>query len=156
MIVQSMHHIGLVVPVLDEAVQFYSATFGFVEDSRTDWTEFDGAPLGVPGETVRFRWAFMSLGSTRFELHEFDSLPRRKEPRRTADLGLGHLAFAVEDIYGAVEKLSTDGAIEFFSDPNLIEGLPGQDGDLWVYGRDPYGLTFELYQDNQIRDHTTS
>lgn len=147
-----LHHIGIVVPSLDSAVAFYTDIFNFKEESRTDWTTIDGGPLGIASDSVRLRWAFLSLSGIWFELHEFQDFGSSFVSRETYDPGLGHLAFRVSDIHAEVDRLSKDGKITFFSDPNVIEGLPGQDGDRWVYGRDPYGLTIELYEESDFAE----
>src|SRR5699024_11132690 len=123
-----LHHIGIVVPSLDSAVAFYTDIFNFKEESRTEWTTIDGGPLGIASDSVRLRWAFLSLSGIWFELHEFQDFGSSFVSRETYDPGLGHLAFRVSDIHAEVDRLSKDGKITFFSDPNVIEGLPGQDG----------------------------
>ncbi|GAB2564976.1 VOC family protein [Leucobacter ruminantium] len=141
----SLHHLGLVVEDLDRAVGFYTDVLGMSREGRTEWTTIAGAPLGIASDTVELRWAFLGLGPVRLELHEFRGLPVSPVRRRTQDPGLGHLALAVPDMSAAVAALEGAGA-EFFSAPNLLTDSPGQEGDQWVYCRDPFGLTIELYQ----------
>lgn len=140
-----LHHIGLVVEDLDRAQEFYTANLGFELDGRTEWTVINGAPLGIDADTVELRWAFLRLGSAKLEIHEFRGLKSSETHRRTQDPGLGHLALTVYDMSAAVVTLTAAGA-EFFSEPNLLEDSPGQEGDRWVYCRDPMGLTIELYE----------
>jgi catechol 2,3-dioxygenase-like lactoylglutathione lyase family enzyme len=114
-------------------------------EGRTEWTVIEGAPLGIDADRVELRWAFLGLGPVRLELHEFRDLPVSPGRRRTQDPGLGHVALSVPDMAEAVAALEAAGA-EFFSAPNLLTDSPGQEGDQWVYCRDPFGLTIELYQ----------
>lgn len=140
-----MHHVGLVVEDLDLAQEFYTSHLGFELDGRTEWTIIDGAPLGINADKVELRWAFLRLGSAKLEIHEFRGLGTSEVRRGTQDPGLGHLALTVQDMGSAVEAL-TDAGAEFFSEPNLLADSPGQEGDRWVYCRDPLGLTIELYE----------
>ena len=151
----AVHHTGLVVDDLDAAECFYVSQFGFESEGRTEWTVIDGAPLGIDAEKVELRWVFLSLAGTRLEVHEFRDLPVSSQRRNTQDRGLGHLAVRVNDMDIAVANLSAAG-IEFFSAPNLLTDSPGQEGDRWVYGRDPFGLTIELYEvASEARGHVT-
>lgn len=140
-----LHHLGLVVDDLDRAVGFYTDVLGMSREGRTEWTTIDGAPLGIDAAEVELRWAFLGLGPVRLELHEFRSLPAASDGRKTQDRGLGHLAISVPDMAAAVAAFEEAG-VEFFSEPNLLTDSPGQEGDQWVYCRDPFGLTIELYQ----------
>lgn len=140
-----LHHLGLVVEDLDRAVGFYTDTLGMKPEGRTEWTVIDGGPLGIDTDQVELRWAFLDLGGVRLELHQFRGLPVSDQRRRTQDPGLGHLALSVPDMSEAVAVLEAAGA-EFFSRPNLLTESPGQEGDQWVYCRDPFGLTIELYR----------
>lgn len=147
-----LHHVGLVVDDLDLAQEYYTTHFGFEPDGRTEWTVIDGAPLGINASEVELRWVFLRLGAARLEVHEFRGQPVSDSRRKTQDPGLGHLALTVDDMDRAVDIL-TEAGVEFFSDPNLLVDSPGQEGDRWVYCRDPFGLTIELYE---VADHTTA
>lgn len=139
-----LHHLGLVVEDLDRAVEFYSQALGMIPEGRTEWTIIDGGPLGIDADQVELRWAFVRLGSARLELHQFRGLSASESRRQTHDPGLGHLAVSVPEMNAAVQALESAGAT-FFSEPNLLTASPGQEGDQWVYCRDPFGLTIELY-----------
>ncbi|MEV7136148.1 VOC family protein [Arthrobacter sp. NPDC093128] len=139
-----LHHVGIVVSDLEKAVAFYAQHLGLIPESVSPWALIPGKPLGLDGDEVKLRWAFMRLGSTVIEIHEFDG-PFQSSLHRTTDQpGVGHLALKVPDIHSARRRL-TEAGITFYSDPNILD-LPGQDGDQWVYGKDPFGVTIELYQ----------
>jgi catechol 2,3-dioxygenase-like lactoylglutathione lyase family enzyme len=139
-----LHHVGIVVSDLEKAVAFYTQHLGLVPAAPSPWATMPGKPLGLDGDDVKLRWAFMRLGGTVIEIHEFDGQYQSALPRTTDQPGVGHLALRVRDIYSARRRLAEAG-ITFYSDPNLLD-LPGQEGDLWVYGKDPFGVTIELYQ----------
>jgi hypothetical protein len=65
---------------------------------------------------------------------------------------VGHLALRVTDIHFAHTTL-THAGMTFFSEPMLLD-IPGQKGDWWVYGKDPFGVTIELYQQSERKDHS--
>ncbi|QZY50782.1 VOC family protein [Leucobacter tenebrionis] len=135
----------MVVEDLDRAVGFYTDVLGMTRDGRTEWTVIEGEPLGIDAAEVELRWEFLKLGAVRLELHEFRNLPATSARRATQDPGLGHLALAVTDMDEAVAALVA-GGVDFFSPVNLLTDSPGQEGDRWVYCRDPFGLTIELYE----------
>ena len=139
-----LHHVGIVVPDLEQAVAFYTRHLGLVPGNPSPWAAIPGKPLGLEAEDVKLRWAFMRLGSTVIEIHEFAGPYQSALPRTTDQPGVGHLALKVTDIHSARRHLAEAG-VTFYSDPNLLD-LPGQEGDLWVYGKDPFGVTIELYQ----------
>jgi catechol 2,3-dioxygenase-like lactoylglutathione lyase family enzyme len=139
-----LHHVGIVVSDLEKAVAFYAQHLGLIPESLSPWAVIPGKPLGLEGDDVKLRWAFMRLGGTVIEIHEFDGQFQSSRPRTTDQPGVGHLALKVPDIHSARQRLEEAG-IAFYSDPNVLD-LPGQDGDQWVYGKDPFGVTIELYQ----------
>ena len=139
-----LHHVGIVVSDLEKAVAFYAQHLGLIPETPSPWAIIPGKPLGMDGDDVKLRWAFMRLGSTVIEIHEFDGAFQSSKPRTTDQPGVGHLALKVPDIHSARRDLAKAG-ITFYSAPNVLD-LPGQDGDQWVYGKDPFGVTIELYQ----------
>ncbi|MCA4132536.1 VOC family protein [Arthrobacter sp. M4] len=136
-------HVGLVVPDLVEAVDFYTAAFGFSVDSWEADTDVNPDAIGLPGEQVRLRGAILNGGNARLELHQYLH-PTGTAPRRVSDQGIGHFAFSVADIHESHQYLAGLG-VSWNTEPNFIA-----DGDLagrwWVYGKDPWGNVIELGQ----------
>ena len=143
----ALHHVGIVVTDLDEAVGYYEKNLGLTLLSVSPWTMIPGKPLGLDADDVKLRWAFMKLGETIIEIHVFDAGAQPASPRSTNQPGVGHIALSVPDIHSAYQELSRAG-IAFYSEPNELD-MPDQRGDWWVYGRDPFGVTIELYQQSE-------
>lgn len=138
-----LDHTGVVVTDLEAAIDFYTEVFGAQLVGREADTEVDPETIGLPGEEVRLRGALLRCGRGLLELHEYLT-PRGHESRRPCDVGIGHIAFAVEDIDAVYERLREAG-ISFNTSPREIEtGFYA--GRRWVYGRDPWGVVIELCQ----------
>jgi catechol 2,3-dioxygenase-like lactoylglutathione lyase family enzyme len=149
-------HVGLTVPDLDAAVNFYRDVIGGVELFRVgpldasalpkmpdgrDWTE---AYLGVAD--ARAFIAMLQVGSNlMLELFQYEKpLERRSSPPRNCDPGGHHIAFKVADIIQAVSYLRGKG-VRVFEGPAAIESGPNA-GVKWIYFLDPWGNQLELFE----------
>lgn len=129
-----VHHVGIGVPDLDAAIEWYRDYLGFVEDRRFDI------------ESVKAKAAFVRRGDFRVELFEFEGagpLPaHRRDP--VADLrygGISHLAIEVDDVrafFAELERKGVDVAVP------VTEFMPG-----WpvAFIRDVAGNLIEIYRD---------
>ena len=144
---KAVHHIGITVPHLDRAIDFYHRVLG-LEFAYEPSPVFDhpelGPAVGVPGASLR--QVCLHCGDSLVELLEYT----RPEPPNAAPLppngiGAAHLAFRVEDIERAKAELEAKG-VEFLSPIQFVD-----DGVLagwrWVYFRDPDGNTLELVEE---------
>jgi len=95
-----------------------------------------GAPTGPSGHHV--------------ELVQYLHPPGDAQQLRTCDPGTAHLAFVVDDIYAAAERLQTAGA-DFVSAPNRIDSGVNAGGAA-CYFRDPDGVTLEIVQPPPARE----
>jgi catechol 2,3-dioxygenase-like lactoylglutathione lyase family enzyme len=139
----ALDHTGIVVEDLDDAISFYEQAFGMRVLTREADTDVDPDAIGLPGEPVRLRGAILTLGDRLLELHQYLT-PTGVGHRRQSDQGIGHIAFAVDDIHLAWASLRKRG-VTFNSEPKLITS--GElSGRWWVYGRDPWGVVVELCQ----------
>jgi len=119
MTIHSLHHVAIVTPDLERAVNFYTQTLGMKLIARV-------------GETI----AFIDIGGTRLELLAKDVAEAQSEPTQ----GLVHLAWQVSDIQGAYEALAAKG-VQFHVTPR-----PALDGQIWVaFFKDPDGNILELF-----------
>lgn len=141
--VLGLDHTGIVVPDLEAAIEFYSRAFGAEVVGLEADTDVDAVAIGLEGEHVRLRGAFLRTGGTTLELHEYIA-PRGVGHRRACDVGIGHVAFSVSDIDAAHIRLEREG-MTFNSAPQTIES-GALAGRRWVYGRDPWGIVIELCQ----------
>lgn len=136
-------HIGMSVPDLQTALDFYVGLLGFPEVWRK--TEVDMAAVsGVPGLREKTLVQLLVPGGSRIELQEFDP-PGPVVERALSDSGLNHLSFGVADINAEYERLKAAG-VEFLSEPLELDFGPGEILTGWsvVYFKDPWGLTLEL------------
>lgn len=139
-------HIGITVPDLDEAHEFFVDLLGcefmyelgpFQHDD--DWMT---RQLGVEADTVMRRLRFYRLGGQAiFEVFEYDAKVQATVPPRNSDVGGHHVALYVEDLDAAVAHLRAAG-IEVLGDPVRSSGP--SEGQRWIYFRAPWGLQLEL------------
>jgi catechol 2,3-dioxygenase-like lactoylglutathione lyase family enzyme len=144
--VKGLHHVGITVRDLDEAIGFYHDVLGlgFVNEPSP---VFDapalGPAVGVPGAALR--QVSLAAGDLIVELLEY------RQPASPIDaplpqnaLGAQHVAFLVDDIHAKKAELEARG-VSFFSEVNAID-----DGVLagwrWVYFADPEGNALELVE----------
>ena len=137
--VVGLHHVGISVPDLDEAIAFYTEAFGLRLVQRARWSESEVADAVVDMEGSAARLAVLWAGNAAIELFEYSSpTPSPQAPDRpVADHGINHLCFQVTDIHGEYERLRRLG-MRFHAAPVEVE-------DGWAtYGRDPWGNVIEL------------
>lgn len=141
-LVQGMHHVGVVVSSVDEAIDFYRSCFGGeVEMLLRDVGGVEAAQLhGLP--SARYDLAFLRYGSTRLELFEFHEPASTTTKRLAANmLGATHIAFEVDDIHAAYRRL-TERGVRFTRPPHMVGEGDGQFG--LVFCADPDGNRIEL------------
>lgn len=137
-------HIGMSVPDLQTALDFYVGLLGFEEAWRK--TDVDMAAVsGVPGLRARTVVQLLVPGGSRIELQEFDP-PGRLRKRALSDAGLSHLSFGVKDIHAEHERLEAAG-VEFVSEPIALDFGPHDPLSGWsvVYFNDPWGVGLEFF-----------
>jgi catechol 2,3-dioxygenase-like lactoylglutathione lyase family enzyme len=140
MTVERMDHVGVIVDDLDAAIEFFVA-LGLEPHGRGT---VGGRPVDriVGLEGVRSEFAFVQTpdGNGRLELIKFHSPPPQdgdaRAPANTP--GLRHLAFAVDDIEAAVDRLAAHGG-------ELVgEVVNYEDVYKLCYLRGPEGIIVEL------------
>jgi methylthioribulose-1-phosphate dehydratase len=142
-------HVNIVVEDLDRMVRFYSEVLDLKEFRRSalqgDWVDRVVGLSGVEADV-----AFLeSRNGTNLELIQYRRPQGGRWPDRAqANLhGLRHLAFQVEDIFGAVEAWQLCG-VEFLSDVEEVPVTQMSLGDTrrkrLVYLKDPEGNLLEI------------
>lgn len=138
-------HIGLTVPDLDAAVDFFVRVLGceFV---------FDGGRFGDPAmmrdnlavsPEATLRYVFLRCGhGPNFEVFEYSAPDQATRVPRNSDVGGHHIAFHVDDVAAAVAHLRREG-VTILGEPHFIADGPAS-GSTWVYFLAPWGLQFEL------------
>jgi methylmalonyl-CoA/ethylmalonyl-CoA epimerase len=127
-----LHHIGVVVPSLAEAISFYRDTLGYAIGPQHDVAD------------QRVRVVFATRGDSRVELLE-PTDATSGIARFLADRGraaMHHLCFEVDDLAGALDRLAASGV-------ELVDREPrrGVDGMVaFLHPRASGGVLVELLQ----------
>ena len=149
---QGVHHIGVSVPDLAKAREFYIDLLGAVEEvPPLSWCDnsFIDAVVGLEGSAAN---QFMCrLGNTHIEVFEY--LEPRSAPqdpdRGVNHFGYTHFAVQVEDLRACYDRLKAAG-IRFHAPPEFgtIETHPdgSKTGYAATYCRDFFGNVFEIME----------
>ncbi|MDI6652217.1 VOC family protein [Gluconobacter japonicus] len=146
---RGIDHVGVTVPDINVAIIFLEAAFGAValyrnvtsaspqQGSRTE------AILGLPQGTVVWEMCMMSLGhGPGIELFEMHG-PDQHTALRACDFGLQHFAVYVDDIHAACARFIKAGG-ELLTEPQGQPSLEAGPGNMFCYGRAPWGMIIEL------------
>jgi len=139
--VRRFDHVGLTVADLDAVTAFFVGLGLQVEGTRMFVEgEFLDTVIGIPDSRTEIVMLRPPDGGTRLELSSF--VRPDHEPGSTAamanELGLRNVAFEVDDLHAAVDRLATDGYA-------LVVGV-GQYEHMWrmAYVRGPEGIIVSL------------
>lgn len=144
--VRSLHHVGITVGDLDQALHFWeeflgrSARFRGVLDRP-----YLGESVGYPGVAIDI--AFIDLpGGGSLELLEYQLPDRVAHDPETKHPGNSHICFAVDDVDATWEHAVRCGATPRRpAGPVEVESGPNR-GAWFAYFRDSEGVSFEIYQ----------
>ncbi|WP_163933043.1 VOC family protein [Paraferrimonas sp. SM1919] len=140
---KSINHIGISVPSIQQAIEFYHGVLGM---EVIDQHEFAASPTvdqitAVKGASAKS--ALFDAGNIFLEVFEFTSPQDKGQTHRpVSDLGYTHLAFEVsleevEDMYALLARKG----VQWHCD--LIDN-PGTEPMKMCYGRDPFGNVIEI------------
>ncbi len=132
-------HVGMVVPDLDAAVEFFEEALG----AQLLWRvgPFHKTPTGVPIKSVIL--AMLRLGpNLNIELQAFEAEQQEKHLPSNVDFGATHIAFFVEDIQAAAASLAGYGA-ELLHGPIESAGDAKKGEQIW-YFKTPWGGLMEI------------
>ncbi|GBR04058.1 VOC family protein [Acetobacter oeni] len=146
---RGIDHVGVTVPEIEEAVHFLEQAFDAVPLYRN--VTPDHAQKGpktektlglVPGTVVR-EMCMMALGHgpgiELFEMHGPDQRPAL----RPCDFGLQHFAVYIDDIETGCRRFVEAGGV-LLTEPQEQPFLEDGPGNLFCYGRTPWGMIIEL------------
>lgn len=155
-----VHHIGVSVPDLDKAREFYIDILGGVEEvAPLEWADnpFIDAVVGLKGSAAR--QFFCRLGTMQIEVFEY-SAPKQsaQDPRRGVnEYGYTHFAIEVEDAKAVHERIVAAG-LPVHTPPALeaitIDAHGRKHGYTGTYCRDFFGNVFEIleiHEQDEIR-----
>lgn len=142
-----LDHIGLTVPDLEEAKQFFIECFGaeFLYDGqRQSDHSLMRRTFDVPGDAA-FKLAMLRLPpNLNLELFQWTVADQRTQMPRLCDMDAHHLCFSVNAIESALEVLAKHPGVRILGSINTVpEGAVGA-GVKWVYLRTGWGLHLEL------------
>jgi catechol 2,3-dioxygenase-like lactoylglutathione lyase family enzyme len=140
-------HIGLTVPNLGQATDFFENVIGCEQvydlpafSASDDWM---ATHLNVhPRAAVRGLRFFRCFNGSNYEVFEYESPDQGTTPPRNSDVGGHHLALYVDDVDAAIVHLKAHG-IRVLGEPTTRSSGPNA-GQTWVYFLAPWGLQFEL------------
>ena len=143
--VVGIDHIGLTVPDINQAIEWYEDILGAV--APLTFGPFEGAFLGgalnvVPGTGIN-RITTLRIGhSAGIELFDYHSPGQRHDVPRNSDYSGHHIAFYVTDINEAVEYMDSRGVDRLFGPFTLTAGDAA--GQSINYFRTPWGSFIEF------------
>jgi catechol 2,3-dioxygenase-like lactoylglutathione lyase family enzyme len=140
-------HVGINVPDLKQAEQFFSATLGCVPVTHIGPFPLDAGAADNAGkfapraDSVRLAMIRCGKGAN-IELFEYRNSKGNMEIPKAEDIGASHIAFYTDDIAGAVARLKSQG-VPVLGEPIT---MPSGDteGETWVHFRSPWGAELEL------------
>jgi catechol 2,3-dioxygenase-like lactoylglutathione lyase family enzyme len=147
--VTNVHHVGMSVADLDEALAFWRAFLGVEPRWRAVLDRpYLGRHVGYPG--VRINAAFVDLpGGNVLELLDYDVPGKTANADGTANPGNLHLCLAVDDARAAWDRAVAAGARPLVPEgPVEVDGGPNS-GARAAYLRIHDGITLELFQTPQ-------
>jgi len=148
-IASAVHHIGVSVANLDQALAFWESFLGREARWRTTLDRpYLGQIIGIPG--VRIEAAFVDLpGGVILELLDYQIADMRPNPSATSNPGNVHICLAVDDADAAWRRGVDCGASPVRPEgPLEIDGGPNT-GARGAYLRIHDGVTLELFQPPQ-------
>jgi catechol 2,3-dioxygenase-like lactoylglutathione lyase family enzyme len=139
-------HVGLTVPDLGSAVDFFVSAFGarlaFSMDRSSEGEAMGAERLGVRPAS-RFSLAMIELGTSRLELLQWWPAPTDARPPHADLAGGAHVAVDVEDVARALERLRLVEGVEVVGEP-LTFATGSTPGLTNAFVRTPWGALVEL------------
>ena len=147
---RSFSHIGITVPDINKAVEFYQKVMGWyvIMPPSTVTKERDTAIgqmcIDVFGENWNtFEIAHMSTSDgTGIELFSFPDMNKKKPEFSPFSTGLFHFCVQDPNIESLVEKIVKHGGKQRMP---IREYYPNEKPYKMVYVEDPFGVVFEIY-----------
>lgn len=147
---RSFSHIGLSVPDLERAVEFYAEVMGWYVVMQPSKVEEEvNTAIGIMCQDVfgagyeEFKIAHMvTSDGIGIELFEFKQNDKVTPPFNHIPTGLFHFCVQDPDIEGLVSKIVEKGGRQRMP---IREYYPGEKPYKMCYVEDPFGIVFEVY-----------
>ncbi len=141
---RGIEHIGLTVPNLDEATEFFVNVLGCeVVYSLRPAARYRDNYLDVHPQADRKIRTLSCRNGAHFELFEFVSPDQNKRMPKFSDHGGHHVAFYVDDMDAAIAYLKSKG-VKMFGEKRYGEGPEAGRDATFVHFKTPWGLILEL------------
>jgi catechol 2,3-dioxygenase-like lactoylglutathione lyase family enzyme len=140
---RGVEHIGLTVPNLEEATEFFVDVLGceviysLYPPRRTD------NYLDIHPDTDRKIRTLSCRNGAHFELFEYTAPDQNKHMPKSSDYGGHHVTFYVDDMDAAIAHLKIKGVYLFGEKRNGYGAEAGKDST-FVHFKTPWGLVLEL------------
>ncbi|MFA9397360.1 MAG: lactoylglutathione lyase family protein [Clostridiaceae bacterium] len=147
---RSFSHIGLSVPNLEKAVEFYKDVMGwYVVMEPSEVIEEGDTPIGIMCQDVfgegwgTFKIAHMvTSDGIGVEMFEFKNNEKSSDEFKYWKTGLFHFSVQDPDVEGMVKKIVDAGGKQRMP---IREYYPGEKPYRMCYVEDPFGIIFEIY-----------
>jgi len=146
---RTFSHIGLSVTDLDQAVEFYTKTFGWYVIMPPTEIVSDDSAIGVMCDDVfgdgweHFKIAHLSTGDkVGVEIFEFKNAEKRKNNFEYWKTGVFHFSVQDPDVEGLAAKIVANGGKQRMP---VRYYYPGEKPYRMVYCEDPFGNLIEIY-----------
>ena len=149
----SINHVGLSVPNIEKAIQFYQEVMGWYHIAGPFPIKNDGGPSAKFTDTIYgheghawtgFRLAHMTAANgIGIELLEFEGSHDPELEFDYKEHGVFHYAITVPDVEEFVERFTSHGGTQY-SDYN-IRKISDVNTITTVFVRDPFGIVFEVH-----------
>lgn len=142
--IHGIEHVGLTVPNLEEATEFFVNVLGCkVVYSLHPTARYKDNYLDVHPQAERKIRTLSCRNGAHFELFEFSSPDQKRHMPKFSDYGGHHVAFYVDDMDTAIAYLKGKG-VELFGEKRYGEGPEAGRDSTFVHFRTPWGLILEL------------
>lgn len=149
-------HVGLTVPDLDEAVEFFVEVLGAEElyrSTRGPDADFIRENFEMPADASLTLAMLRMPPNLNIELFEWRGTGLKTERPRHGDAGGHHLAFAVDDVDVAAERFARVPGVRLLGRVKQVAGdSPRVAGNRWTYLVTPWGLMIELVDRSRVAD----
>ncbi len=150
---RGIDHVGMVVPDMEQAVAFFKDVFG----AKTAYINHEATEPPICGkpfcdevrvaETTKLiefcMLCFPNGGS--LELFHYETVEEKRQPLRTSDIGITHVAFYCDGLEAAYQRVLDAGG-EMFSPIRELHGEIEEGTGRYVYGATPWGMIIELLE----------
>jgi catechol 2,3-dioxygenase-like lactoylglutathione lyase family enzyme len=145
----AIDHINIVVSDLEKSVKFYTELLGFNLSKMAylegEWIE---SIVGLKGVAADVAFIVAPAGEPRIELLCYKTPKGEAIPANSLanTVGIRHIAFRVDDLYSAAEKLKNAG-VKLLGEPVVVPETVvthGAGHKMLFYFRDPDGVLLEI------------